>query len=106
MKCRKRIRRCQNRGLTLPPGSARGNPEARPSGIRHVGGAKLNQALVWNVRTCSAMSGSFQEGEGQPGSGWSRRTVDCGLRGGAFEQPLQALESAVVRELLSSPGPA
>jgi len=23
-----------------------------PSGIRHVGGAKLNQALVWNVRTC------------------------------------------------------
>src|SRR5437870_12883460 len=23
MKCRKRIRRCQNRGLTLPPGSAR-----------------------------------------------------------------------------------
>src|SRR5258707_3779608 len=55
MKCRKRIRRCQNRGLTLPPGSARGNPEACPSGIRHVGGAKLNQALVWNVRTCAAM---------------------------------------------------
>jgi hypothetical protein len=25
------------------------------SGIRHVGGAKLNQALVWNVRTCSPM---------------------------------------------------
>ena len=45
MKCRKRIRRCQNRGVTLPPGSARGNPEACPSGIRHVGGAKLNQAL-------------------------------------------------------------
>jgi hypothetical protein len=36
MKCRKRIRRCQNRGLTLPPGSARGNPEVCPSGIRHV----------------------------------------------------------------------
>jgi hypothetical protein len=55
MKCRKRIRRCQNRGLTLPPGSARGNPEACPSGIRHVGGAKLNQALVRNVRTCPPM---------------------------------------------------
>ena len=27
MKCRKRIRRCQNRGVTLPPGSARGMPE-------------------------------------------------------------------------------
>src|SRR5437868_1762556 len=49
MKCRKRIRRCQNRGVTLPPGSVRGNPEVCPSGIRHVGGAKLNQALVRNV---------------------------------------------------------
>ena len=55
MKCRKRIRRCQNRGVTLPPGSARENPEACPSGIRHVGGAKLNQALVRNVRTCPPM---------------------------------------------------
>src|SRR5260221_14263874 len=55
MKCRKRIRRCQNRGLTLPPGSARENPEVCPCGIRHVDGAKLNQALVWNVRTWPAM---------------------------------------------------
>src|SRR6266566_7914579 len=55
MKCRKRIRRCRNRGVTLPPGSARKNPEACPSGIRHVGGAKLNQALVRNVRTCPPM---------------------------------------------------
>src|SRR5258708_13149018 len=52
MKCRKQIRRCRNRGVTLPPGSARENPAACPSGIRHVGGAKLNQALVRNVRTC------------------------------------------------------
>src|SRR5450759_1123366 len=52
MKCRKAIRRCQNRRLTLPPGSVRENPEACPSGIRHVGGAKLNLALVRNVRTC------------------------------------------------------
>src|ERR1700730_7650325 len=51
MNCRKRIRRCQNRGVTLPPGSARGNPEACPSGIRHVGGAKLNQAR--KKLTCS-----------------------------------------------------
>ena len=51
MNCRKPIRRCQNRGETLPPGSA----EACPSGIRHVGGAKLNQALVRNVRTCAPM---------------------------------------------------
>src|SRR5215813_7886988 len=52
MKCRKPIRRCRNRGVPLPLGSARENPEACPSGIRHVGGAKLNQALVRNVRTC------------------------------------------------------
>jgi hypothetical protein len=32
MNCRKRIRRCQTRGVTLPPGSARGNPEVCPSG--------------------------------------------------------------------------
>jgi len=55
MKCRKRIRRCQNRGVTLPPGSVRENPEAYPNGIRHIGGAKLNQALVRNVRTYTAM---------------------------------------------------
>src|SRR6516162_3314467 len=42
-------------GVTLPPGSVRENPEACPSGIRHGGGAKLNQALVWNVRTYAAM---------------------------------------------------
>jgi len=29
-----------------------GGPEVCPSGIRHVGGAKPDQALVWNVRTC------------------------------------------------------
>ena len=55
MSCRKRFRRCQNRGVTLPPGSVRESPEACPSGIRHVGGAKLNQALVRNVRTCAPM---------------------------------------------------
>ena len=50
--------------------------------------------------------GSFQTCEGQPGSGWRRRTVDCGVRGQPVGQPLQALESAVVRELLSSAGTA
>jgi hypothetical protein len=36
----------------MPPGLARGEPGACPSGIRHVGGATLKQALVRNVRTC------------------------------------------------------
>jgi hypothetical protein len=52
LKCRNEIRRCRNRGLAMPSGSARGEPGACPSGIRHIGGAKLNQALVRNVRTC------------------------------------------------------
>ena len=56
MKCRKRIRRCRNRGLTLPLGSVWGNPEACPGGIRHVGGAKLNQAPIRNVRTSAPMT--------------------------------------------------
>jgi hypothetical protein len=33
-------------------GISSGEPEVCPSGIRHVDGAKLNQALVRNVRTC------------------------------------------------------
>ena len=79
MKCRKRIRRCRNRGLTLPPGSARENPEACPSGIRHVGGAKLNQALVRNVRTCRS------DAKGRRPSGAHRKdqSTEAEHRGGA-----------------------
>jgi hypothetical protein len=28
---------------------------SKPGSIRHVDGAKLNQAPVWNVRTCAPM---------------------------------------------------
>ena len=45
MTCRKPIRRCRNRGVPLPPGSARENPEACPSGIRHVGGGSSTRLL-------------------------------------------------------------
>jgi hypothetical protein len=55
MKCRKQSRRCRNRGLTRLPGSAWGNPEACPGGIRHVGGAKLNQAPIRNGRNSAPM---------------------------------------------------
>src|SRR5437588_3749628 len=79
MNCRKRIRRCQNRGMTLPPGSVRENPEACPSGIRHVGGAKLNQALVWNVRTCAPM----QRERSQAAQTARIRVTDAGRRDGA-----------------------
>ena len=86
MKCRKRIRRCQNRGVTLPPGSARGMPEACPSGIRHVGGAKLNQALVRNVRTCRS------DAKGEVASGQTARTR-VPMRSTGTEQPVVGMKA-------------
>ena len=79
MNCRKPIRRCQNRGVTLPPGSARGNPEDCPSGIRHVGGAKLNQALVRERENLC----SDAKGEITSGSNREDQSTDAGRRGGA-----------------------
>src|SRR6516162_1645496 len=92
MKCRKRIRRCQNRGLTLPLGEVRENPEACPDGIRHVGGAKLNQALIRNVRTSAPMPR-----EKPQAAKTARATVPMrSLRGGAArssgEGPVMGLE--------------
>src|SRR3954453_4229948 len=41
-----------------------GCPEDCPSGIRHIGGAKPDQALVWNVRTCRPdAKGDVQAGQ-------------------------------------------
>ena len=34
------------------PGYVQGKPVYRLGGVRHKGGATLNQALVWNVGTC------------------------------------------------------
>src|SRR3954468_10408806 len=50
--------------------------------------------------------GRFPEGEGQPGSGWCRRADDWWVLGGSCQHPLPALESHVLRELLSSTGAA
>src|SRR6516225_10380306 len=85
-KCRKRIRRCQNRGVTLPPGSARGNPEVCPSGIRHVGGAKLDQAFGRNVRTYTAMP----KGKGTSGSNREAESTDAPDRGGLLRSSGEA----------------
>src|SRR4051794_26707676 len=53
------LRTCRNAKDDVKTGGASsfrdqvgGCPEDRPSDIRHVGGAKPDQALVWNVRTC------------------------------------------------------
>src|ERR1700746_3804172 len=69
-------------------------------GQLETGGARGRGKAVQDPQTGSL--GSLQACEGQPGGGWRRRTVDCGVRGQPCGQPLQALEPAVVRELLFS----
>src|SRR6266478_1188302 len=69
-----------------------------------MGGARGRGKAVQDSETGSL--GGLQACEGQPGSGWRGWTVDCGVRGQPFGQPLQTLEPAVVRELLSSTGAA
>src|SRR5262249_26915780 len=71
-------------------------------GQPETGGARGRGKAVQDPETGSL--GSLQACEGQPGSGWRGWTVDCGVRGQPFGQPVQALEPAVVRKLLSSAG--
>src|SRR5882757_613013 len=73
-------------------------------GQLETGGARGRGKAVQDSETGSL--GGLQACEGQPGSGWRGWTVDCGVRGQPFGQPLQTLEPAVVRELLSSAGAA
>ncbi len=54
-------------------------PEGCPGGIRHVGGAKLGQALVWNVGTCrSDAKGAVTSGDNR-----EDQSTDAEHRGGA-----------------------
>ena len=53
-------------------------PEGCPSGIRHVGGAKLNLALVRNVRTCR----SDAKGEVSSGQNREDESTNAEHRGG------------------------
>ena len=92
MKCRKRIRRCQNRGLTLPLGSVWGNPEACPGGIRHVGGAKLNQALIWNVRTSAPMPREKRQAAQTASAKVPMRRMRDGAARSSGEGPVMGLE--------------
>jgi hypothetical protein len=52
MTCRNSIGDVKTGGAIFSRDQFGGGPEACPSGIRHIGGAKPDQALVWNVRTC------------------------------------------------------
>ena len=53
-KCRKRIRRCQNRGGDPSSGISSGDALILPERHPACSGAKLDQAFVWNVRTCAS----------------------------------------------------
>ena len=52
MTCRNAMDDVETGGASSSRDKLGGRPEDGPSDIRHVGGAKLDQALVWNVRTC------------------------------------------------------
>src|ERR1700682_2900887 len=66
-------------GADPSPGTSSGVcPEGCPSGIRHVGGAKLNLALVRNVRTCR----SDAKGEVSSGQNREDESTDAEHRGG------------------------
>ena len=52
MTCRNSMGDVKTGGAIFSRDQRGGGPEACPSGIRQVGGAKPDQALVWNVRTC------------------------------------------------------
>jgi hypothetical protein len=52
MTCRNALDDVRTGGVAFSREELGGSPGVRPSGIRHIGGAKPDQALVWNVRTC------------------------------------------------------
>jgi hypothetical protein len=62
-----------------------GCPDDCPGGIRHVGGAKPDQALVWNVRTCRPNA----KGEVQAAKTARAKVL---MRGTGAEQPVVGLK--------------
>jgi hypothetical protein len=92
MKCRNSKGDVKTGGAIFFRDQLGGGPEACPSGIRHVGGAKPDQALVWNVRTCRPdVKGRRPSGENRKG-----QSTDAGHRGGAVrsrdEGPVMGLD--------------
>jgi hypothetical protein len=52
MKCRNALKDVETGGGRFSRDKHGSRPESCPGGIRHLGGAKPDQALVWNGRTC------------------------------------------------------
>ena len=82
-----------------------GDASDSPSGIRHVDGAKLNQALVRNVRTYTAML----KGKGASGANREAESTDAPVRGGLLRSseeagvmPVERREQAIAVELGST----
>jgi hypothetical protein len=65
-------------GAYETPGGVQEEPAYYLDGVRHKGGANLNQALVWNVGTCR----SDDKGETQVRGPHEGESTDAGHRGG------------------------
>ena len=78
MKCRNGFNRRRNRGLISALGQGWGKPVYCPTGVRHVGGVTLIQALVRNVGTCRPDA----KGEAQADRLCKGERTDAGHRGG------------------------
>ena len=85
MKCRKRIRRCQNRGVTLPPissGDALIRPERHPACRR-----REARSGSWMERENLAGDG---KGKGASGSNREAESTDAPARGGLLRSSKEA----------------
>jgi len=78
MTCRNPLDDVKTGGATFSRDQLGGGPEACPFGIRHISGAKPDQALVWNVRTCRSDAKGDVQAENRKG-----QSTDAGHRGGA-----------------------
>ena len=77
MTCRKRIRRCQNRGVTLPLGLAREMPET----ARAASGMRWREAQPGSCMERENLHGDAK-GKGTSGSNREAESTDAPERGG------------------------
>jgi hypothetical protein len=85
MTCRNAIGDVETEGASISRDKSGGGPEGCPGGVRHIGGAKPDQAFVRNVRTCRPdVKGEVQLAETE------RTRVP--MRGTGAEQPVVGLK--------------
>src|SRR5215471_17675591 len=88
-KCRKRIRRCQNRGVTLPPGSARGDalilPERHPACRRR----EARPGFRTERENLCFVTSDDVKGEAASGSNREGESTEAGHRGGAARSSVE-----------------